>query len=60
MIRYEVEVGAAVKAGDTIVVLEAMKMAIDLPSPADGTVAAVKFNVGERVARDDVLAIIAT
>ena len=60
VIRYEAEVGAVVKAGDTIVVLEAMKMAIDLPSPADGTVAAVKFNVGERVSRDDVLAIIAT
>ncbi|AKG53966.1 pyruvate carboxyl transferase subunit B [Dehalogenimonas sp. WBC-2] len=60
VVRYEVEVGAVVKAGDTVVVLEAMKMAIDLPSPVNGTVASVKFNVGERVARDDVLAIIAT
>ncbi len=58
VLRYEVEVGAKVKSGDTVVVLEAMKMAIDLPSPADGTVAAIKFGVGDRVSRDDVLAII--
>ena len=58
VLRYEVEVGARVKSGDTIVVIEAMKMAIDLPSPADGTVAAVKFVAGDRVSRDDVLAII--
>ncbi len=58
VLRYEVQVGARVKAGDTVVVLEAMKMAIDLPSPADGTVAAIKYGVGDRVSRDDVLAII--
>jgi pyruvate carboxylase subunit B len=58
VLRYEVHVGAKVKSGDTVVVLEAMKMAIDLPSPADGTVAAIKFGVGDRVSRDDVLAII--
>ncbi len=58
VLRYEVQVGARVKAGDTVVVLEAMKMAIDLPSPVDGTVAAIKFGVGDRVSRDDVLAII--
>ncbi len=58
VLRYEVQVGARVKTGDTVVVLEAMKMAIDLPSPADGTVAAIKYGVGDRVSRDDVLAII--
>ncbi|APV44588.1 pyruvate carboxylase subunit B [Dehalogenimonas formicexedens] len=59
VLRYEVKVGDKVKSGDTVVVLEAMKMAIDLPSPANGTVAAIKFAVGDRVSRDDVLAIIA-
>jgi pyruvate carboxylase subunit B len=58
VVRYEVEVGAKIKAGDTVVVLEAMKMAIDLPSPVDGTVAVLKFKAGDRVSRDDVLAII--
>ncbi|MGI2336618.1 MAG: pyruvate carboxylase subunit B [Dehalogenimonas sp.] len=59
VVRYEVEVGDKVKSGDTVVVLEAMKMAIDLPSPVNGTVAALKFVSGDRVSRDDVLAIIA-
>ena len=58
VLRYEVQIGSRVKSGDTVVVLEAMKMAIDLPSPSDGTVAAIKFGVGDRVSRDDVLAII--
>jgi len=58
IIRYEVKVGDEVKAGDNIVVLEAMKMAIDLPSPVDGRVKSVNFKSGDCVARDDVLATI--
>jgi len=59
IIRFEVKVGDKVKVGDNIAVLEAMKMAIDLPSPVDGTVKAIKFKDGDNVARDDVLAVIA-
>jgi pyruvate carboxylase subunit B len=59
IIRYDVKVGDKVKAGDNIVVLEAMKMAIDLPSPVDGVVKEIKFKAGDNVARDDVLAVIA-
>ncbi len=58
IIRYDVKVGDKVKAGDIIAVLEAMKMAIDLPSPVDGTVRSVNFKDGDNVARDDVLAIV--
>jgi len=58
IIRYEVKAGDKVKTGDNIVVLEAMKMAIDLPSPVDGTVKEIKFKDGDNVARDDVLAVI--
>ena len=59
IINYNVKVGDEVKAGDNIVVLEAMKMAIDLPAPASGRVKEINFKAGDNVARDDVLAIIA-
>lgn len=58
IIRYEVEVGQKVKAGDTVLILEAMKMESALPAPTDGTVKELRFKPGDRVAKDDVLAII--
>ena len=58
ILHYQAKVGDKVKAGDTVVVLEAMKMAIDLPAPVSGRVKAINFKSGDRVARDDVLAII--
>jgi biotin carboxyl carrier protein len=47
-----------VKDGDNIAVMEAMKMEIDLPSPADGTVKSINFKDGDNVARGDVLVVI--
>jgi pyruvate carboxylase subunit B len=58
IINYQAKVGDNVREGDTIVVLEAMKMAIDLPAPKDGTVKSLNFKAGDRVVRDDVLAVI--
>jgi len=58
IIRYQLNVGDEVKIGDTVVVLEAMKMAIDLPAPVEGRVKSINFKSGDRVARDDVLAVI--
>ena len=58
IIRYDAKIGDEVKAGDNIAVLEAMKMAIDLPTPVGGRVKAISFKAGDHVARDDVLAII--
>jgi biotin carboxyl carrier protein len=58
VLLHEVKVGATVKAGDTVVVLEAMKMENTLPSPVDGTVRALPFDIGSKVSRGDVLAII--
>jgi biotin carboxyl carrier protein len=56
VIRYEVEVGDEVKAGDTIVILEAMKMDNAVPTPISGRVKAIYFTSGDHVDRDDVLA----
>ena len=48
--------GAVVKAGDPIVVLEAMKMEFDVAAPQDGTVAGINVAVGDAVENGDVLA----
>lgn len=58
VISYEVEVGQQVSAGDTIVIIEAMKMQNLLPSPADGVVLELPRQAGDRVSRGDVLAVI--
>ena len=54
--KIEANVGAAVKAGDTVLVLEAMKMEIPVVAPQDGTVATINVAVGEAVESGDVLA----
>ena len=51
-------VGDAVKAGDVVVVLEAMKMENDIVAPCDGTVKSINAPKGSTVNTDDVLAVI--
>lgn len=46
-----VDPGATVKAGQTLVLLEAMKMELQVKAPHDGTVAAVLVQVGQVVER---------
>jgi len=58
IIRYEVKVGDEVRADDTILILEAMKMANSITTPAAGKIKAINFASGDKVARDDVLAVI--
>lgn len=49
VIRVVVTTGATVKRGDTLVVLEAMKMELPVRAPADGTVKAVHCHEGQLV-----------
>jgi pyruvate carboxylase subunit B len=58
IIKYEKKVGDAISEGETMVVLEAMKMENALPAPASGTVKSVNFDSGDSVAKGDVLAVI--
>jgi oxaloacetate decarboxylase alpha subunit/pyruvate carboxylase subunit B len=58
IVKYEKNVGDTVAAGDTVVVIEAMKMENILPATADGTITAITFKPGDSVAKDDVLATI--
>ena len=59
ILSYEVKEGDEVKVDDTVVILEAMKMANTIVSPVSGQVKAIKFKTGDHVGKDDVLAIIA-
>lgn len=49
VVRIEVAVGDAVRRGDTLIVLEAMKMELPIRAPADGIVTKVNCRVGELV-----------
>jgi len=48
-------VGDKVKTGDTIVVLEAMKMFNNLAAPCDGTVKIIGYNAGDSIVKGDIL-----
>ena len=58
IISYEKNVGDAVNEGETVLILEAMKMENALPSPASGTIKAINFSSGDSVAKGDVLCVI--
>lgn len=58
VLGVKVNVGDSVKAGDVIVVLEAMKMENDIVAPCDGTVKQVLVSNGDSVNTDDVLAVL--
>ncbi len=51
--------GDEVAAGDTIAVLETMKMEIPVPAPAAGRVAEIRVVQGQIVQEGDVIAVIA-
>ena len=55
LIKVNVKVGDAVKKGDVLCVLEAMKMENDIMAPADGVVASIEAAQGASVATDAVL-----
>ena len=56
ILGVKVAAGQAVKKGDVLVVLEAMKMENEIVAPQDGTVASVNTSVGEQVEAGAVIA----
>lgn len=58
ILAVNVTPGAAVKAGDLMFILEAMKMENEIVAPANGTVKQVLVTKGSVVNTDDVLAVL--
>lgn len=58
IVKVEVEVGQAVSKGDTVVVLEAMKMENNVAADIDGTVTAVNVEAGASVTSGQVVVVI--
>ena len=54
--KIEANVGQAVKKGDAVVIVEAMKMEIPVVAPEDGTVASINVAVGDAVEAGGLLA----
>jgi len=58
VVEYKVKEGDTVNAGDTIVVLEAMKMYNNLTAPSDGVIKLITKQAGDNAGKDEVLCII--
>ena len=55
IVQWLVQPGAAVRAGDVVVILEAMKMEHEVRALAGGRAGALQFAVGELVSEGDLL-----
>jgi oxaloacetate decarboxylase alpha subunit/pyruvate carboxylase subunit B len=59
IVGVEKKEGDTVNEGETILILEAMKMENALPSPVTGTITKINLGVGDQVAKNDILCVIA-
>lgn len=56
ILSIKANMGQAVKKGEVVMVLEAMKMENEIVAPADGTIASINVGVGDSVESGDTLA----
>lgn len=59
IVEIKVQVGDSVRQGQSVVILEAMKMENDIPAPCDGKVTSITVKSGDTVESNQVLATIA-
>jgi biotin carboxyl carrier protein len=58
VVKIQVSVGDTVKENQTLLIFEAMKMEMDLPSPVSGVVKEINVSVGQTVDTETVLMVI--
>jgi acetyl-CoA carboxylase biotin carboxyl carrier protein len=56
--KVECQVGQEVEEGDTLVILESMKMEMPVEAEDDGRVAAIKCEEGQSVSEGDTLVVL--
>jgi acetyl-CoA carboxylase biotin carboxyl carrier protein len=56
--KIEVEVGDTVEEGDTVVVLESMKMEMPVEAEDEGTVAEIRCEEGQAVSEGETLVVL--
>jgi acetyl-CoA carboxylase biotin carboxyl carrier protein len=56
--KIEVSVGDRVEEGDTVVILDSMKMEMPIETEDDGTVAEIRVEEGQAVSEGDVLVVL--
>jgi acetyl-CoA carboxylase biotin carboxyl carrier protein len=56
--KIEVQVGDTVEEGDTVVILESMKMEMPIEAEDDGTVAEIRCEEGQAVSEGDTLVVL--
>jgi len=59
VLKQNVKAGDEVKAGDVLMVTEAMKMETNIKAKEDGKIADVKFKEGEKVEKEDLVIVFA-
>ena len=58
ILNIKVSEGQAVKFGEVVVIMEAMKMENEIIAPADGTIIKTEVQQGSAVQTDDILVVI--
>jgi len=59
LLKVNIKAGDQVKAGDILMVTEAMKLETNIKAKTDGAIAEVKFMEGETVEKEDLLIVLA-
>jgi pyruvate/oxaloacetate carboxyltransferase/glycine cleavage system H lipoate-binding protein len=58
LVEFKKKNGEQVKSGETVAVIEAMKMMNNIKATSDGIISGIKFNPGDAVAKNDVLFVV--